>query len=299
MRQLICILIIIIAFSLVAYGGGGEVKQNINSVKADKPQEKQLNISILLDLSDRISPKFNPDAQKNDIENIKTITEFFKSNMSNLGAYKAKGKIRIFFSPTPSDDNINSIVNRLIIDCSKMGNKGKKEAYDAITELYSKNLENIYQETIATSAWEGSDIWRFFKDDVKDFCIEKDTAYRNTLIILTDGYLYHKQSVFNNKNRFTYLLGNRNLKQYRIQNWEQLIEQNDFGIKTERDDLSNLEVLVLEVKAENPNYKIDEDILRYLWEKWFKEMNIAHYEVYPSTLPTNTKTRIENFLNSK
>ena len=77
----------------------------------------------------------------------------------------------------------------------KLENKGRKEVYDSITDLYSKNLENIYQETIETSAWEGSDIWRFFKDDVKDFCIEKDTTYRNILIILTDGYLYHKQSV--------------------------------------------------------------------------------------------------------
>lgn len=290
----------IIAFSLIACGGGGsDAKQKNNDIKTEKTQIKQLNISILLDLSDRISPQINPNAQKNDIENIKTITEFFKSNMSNLGAYKAKGKIRIFFSPTPSNANINSIVNRLIIDCSKLENKGRKEVYDTITNLYSENLENIYQETLETSAWEGSDIWRFFKDDVKDFCIEKDTTYRNILIILTDGYLYHKQSVFNNKNRFTYLLGNNNLKQYRKQNWEQEIAQNDFGIKTERDDLSDLEVLVLEVKAENPNNKIDEDILRYLWKKWFNEMNIIHNEVYISDLPANTKTRIENFLNLK
>lgn len=297
MKNFICITII--AFSLFACGGASDVNKKNNDPKTVKSQEKQLNISILLDLSDRISPKINPDAKKNDIENIKTITEFFKTNMSNLGAYKAKGKIRIFFSPTPSDDNINSIVNRLIIDCSKMENKGRKEVYDNITDLYSNNLEDIYKKTIETSAWEGSDIWRFFKDDVKDFCIEKDTSYRNILIILTDGYLYHKQSVFNNNNRFTYLLGNSNLNQYRKQNWEQLTEQNDFGIKTEREDLNNLEVLVLEVKAENPNNKIDEDILRHLWRKWFKEMNVAHYEVYPSALPANTKTRIESFLISK
>lgn len=296
MRKLIYISIF--AFALIACGRGSGVKQSNNDNKTEKPQEKQLNISILLDLSDRISPEINPDAQKNDIENIKTITEFFKTNMSNLGAYKAKGKIRIFFSPPPSNDNINSIVDKLIIDCSRLENKGRKEVYDSITDLYTKNLENIYKETIATSAWEGSDIWRFFKDDVKDFCIEKDTAYRNILIILTDGYLYHKQSFFNNKNRFTYLLGKSNLSPYRKQNWEELIGKNDFGIMAERDDLSNLEVLVLEVKAENDSFKVDEDILRYLWKKWFKEMNITHNEVYPSALPANTKTRIENFLNS-
>lgn len=289
--------ITIVAFSIIACNTGSNDKKNTDNANKINSNQKQLRISILLDLSDRISPKINPDALKNDIENIKTITEYFKSNMTSLGAYKAKGKIRIFFSPPPANVNINSIVSKLTIDCSKMDNKGRKEVYDSITGLYGRNLEKIYQETIATSAWEGSDIWRFFKDDIKDYCIENDTNYRNILIILTDGYLYHKQSVFNNKNRYTYLLGNNNLKEYRNQNWEQMAEQNDFGIITERSDLNNLEVLVLEVKAENPNNKIDEDILKFLWKKWFKEMNITHNEVYHSDLPANTKTRIENFLN--
>ena len=291
--------ITIVVFSLVACNTENSNKGNANNTQNANSQEKQLNISILLDLSDRIKPINNPSAQKNDIEDIKTITEFFKSNMERLGAYKAKGKIRIFFSPTPTNENINSIVSKLIIDCSKMDNKGRKEVYDNITELYSQNLEQIYQETIATSDWTGADIWRFFKDDVKDFCIENDTNYRNILIIFTDGYLYHPQTYYNNANRYTYLLGNSNLRDYRGQNWQQMIEQNDFGIMTDRDDLSDLEVLVLEVKAENPNFKIDEDILRFLWKKWFKEMNISHDEVYPSDLPANAKTRIENFLNRR
>jgi len=68
---------------------------------------------------------------------------------------------------------------------------------------------------------------------------------------------------------------------------------------TERDDLENLEVLVLEISAENEKNKIDEDIISHLWKKWFEEMNVSHYEVYRSDLPANTKTRIENFLNQK
>lgn len=298
MKRLFFIVVIAVIFTACGNNKGDNQSHSQNST-TQKPLVKQLNISIFLDLSDRINPQINPEAQVNDIENIKTITDCFKSNMSELGAYKAKGKIRVFFSPPPSNPNINAIINNLNIDCSTMDNKGRKTVYDSITELYQKKLEDIYKETIATSTWEGSDIWRFFKDDVKDFCISNDTTYRNILIILTDGYLYHKQSVFNNKNRYTYLLGNSNLAQYRKQNWEQLIKQNDFGILTKRNDLNNLEVLVLGVKAENPNNKIDEDILQSLWKKWFKEMNVSHYEVYHSDLPANTKTRIDNFLNSK
>jgi uncharacterized protein YcfL len=294
MKQLF--FITITAFLLVACSGGNK-NNNATNVTTIAPHKKsQLNISILLDLSDRISPKINPDAQKNDIENIKTITEFFRANMKSLNAFNAKGKIRVFLVPPPSNSEINSIVSKLNIDCSRMDNKEKKEVYDTLTGLYTQNLNKIYKETIATSAWFGSDIWRFFKDDVKDYCVENDTIYRNILIILTDGYLYHEQSKFNAANRFTYLL-NGNLAKYRKQNWKLLVAQNDFGIMTERDDLNDLEALVLEIKAENPSNKIDEDILPFVLKKWFDEMNVSRYEVYRSDLPANTKKRIEIFLN--
>lgn len=287
---------LIISVTIFLFSCNSGNNKNINgTAEISKPEEKQLNISILLDLSDRINPKINPQTEINDIENIKTVTELFKSNMEKLGAYRAKGRIRLIFSPTPTSPDINSVVDKLNIDCSKLDNKGRKEVFDSITELYNQKMKEIYQKTISTSNWEGSDIWRFFKDDVKDYCVDEDTLYRNILVILTDGYLYHKQSAFNINNRYTYLLGNRNLKEYRKQNWEQLIKQNDFGIITNRNDLNNLEVLVLEINAENENYKIDEDILCFLWKKWFKEMGVKHYEVYRSDLPANTKKRIFDF----
>lgn len=269
---------------------------NNNKSETEVKQEMQLNISILLDLSDRISPTINPSAKTNDIENIKSITEFFKSEMKRLNAYNAKGKIRVFFAPPPSNPEVNSIVKILNIDCSKMDNKARKVIYDSLTERYSNNLEKIYDETIASSSWIGSDIWRFFKDDVKDYCIENDPNYRNILILLTDGYIYHEHSQYNYEKRFSYLLNN-NIAGYRKNNWKQLIDNNDFGIMTERDDLNNLEVLVLEVKAERANNAIDEDILPYVLKKWFKEMNVSRFEVYRSDLPANTKNRIDKFLN--
>jgi hypothetical protein len=75
-----------------------------------------------------------------------------------------------------------------------------------------------------------------------------------------------------------------------------MIEQNDFGIITERNDLNNLEILVLEIKAENPNYIIDEDIMPFLWEKWFGEMNVSRYKVYRSKEPSYMESKIKDFL---
>jgi len=254
-------------------------------------------LNILLDLSDRINPEINPSAKERDITNIKTITEYFTENMQRLNAYNAKGKIRLFLIPPPANADINSIVSKLNIDCSKMDNSGRKEIYDNLTSLYSEQIENIYNETIQTSEWLGSDIWRFFNNDVKDYCVDSDSSYRNLLIILTDGYLFHEHSQYDRGNRYTYLL-NRNLSQFRNQNWRRLVEERDFGIISEREDLNDLEVMVLEIKAENPANSFDEDILTYVWKKWLGEMNVKHYEVYHSDLPANTKTRINKFLKS-
>jgi hypothetical protein len=286
---------------IVASCGGGSPKPDNQSVQGkpqEKSQEKQLNISILLDLSDRINPAKHPavpEHYERDIEVVKTVTEYFKKNMERLTAWKAKGKIRIFFSPPPSNPAINTIASVLNVDCSKLDNKGRKGVYDTITDLFARNLEEIYQQSIRTSTWEGSDIWRFFKNDVKDYCIEKDTTYRNILIVLTDGYIYHRQSVSNSANRYSYLLES-NIRQFRKQaDWKNKINTDDFGLISERNDLTNLEVLVLELSAEN--IRIDEDILKYVLEKWFEEMDVSHYEVYNSDLPANTKTRVENFFN--
>jgi hypothetical protein len=215
--------------------------------------------------------------------------------MEKLSAWRAKGKIRVFFSPPPANSAINSIAEKLNIDCSKLDNKQKKEIFNTITGLFEKNLEAIYNQTIQTSRWEGSDIWRFFKNDVKDYCIERDTNYRNILIILTDGYIYHRQSQHKNGNKYSYLQSS-NLRRYvSSANFRQQIDREKFGLITERADLNKLEILVLEVNADKN--KIEEDILKYVIEKWFTEMNVLRYGVYNSDLPANTKTRIENFLN--
>jgi hypothetical protein len=180
-----------------------------------------------------------------------------------------------------------------------LDNKGRKEVYDTLTGLFTEKLTQIYSLAMKQSTWPwpGSDIWRFFKDDVKDYCVERDTNYRNILIILTDGYIFHEDSKIQNGNRYTYLL-TENIRPYRAPaNWKQQIDGNNFGLITERNDLKDLEVLVLEISA--GTIKKDEDILKYVIQKWLGEMKVPHSAIYSSDLPSNTKTRIENFLNEK
>jgi len=270
---------------------------------------KQYNINILWDLSDRIDPTINPASPQHserDIEIIKSVTGIFKKDMEKKGAYKAKSKMRIFFTPTPSDPAINTIARNLVFDLSAYtgdgANKKKKEVYDSILQRVSENTSKIYELTIQSNKtkkqWDGSDIWRFFKNDVKDYCIEPNNDYRNILIILTDGYIYHKDSRDKQGNKTAYILPEV-LKPFRNNNnWKDVFSKGDYGLISTRSDLQNLEVLVLEISP-SKEYKNDEDILKTYLGKWFEDMGISkeNYASHNSDLPEYTRKKIEQFLN--
>lgn len=278
-------------------------------VPDSKIGERQLNINILWDLSDRVDNSINPASPQHferDIEIIRSITEVFKKDMQKRGAYKAKSKMRVFFTPAPADAAINTIAHNLSCDLSSYtgdgANKKKKDAYDSITQKFGDNALKIYALTIQNNKgkkqWDGSDIWRFFKNDVKDYCIDPSSNYRNVLVILTDGYIYHKDSKDRKGNRTAFVLP-ETLRPFRNNSdWKAAFDKGDYGLINTRADLQNLEVLVLEITPSKDN-KNDEDVLKAYLGKWFKEMGISqtNYACYNSDLPEYTRKKIEQFFN--
>ena len=221
-----------------------------------------------------------------------------KKDMDRRGSFMSKGKLKVFFSPNPANDQINFIAKKLDIDLSSKDVSAKKNIYDSLTSDFEITAKSIVDITQKTSKWEGSDIYRFFKNDVLDYCVSKDSSYRNILIILTDGYIYHKNSTQLLNNRSEYILPNL-LNQFGLRNnpnYKSAIEKNDYGFISSRKDLNNLEILVLEVNSEK-SYKNDEDVIKSYLEKWFTEMNVKKFTIHNTDIPINTKKRIENFLN--
>lgn len=285
----------------------------LNSCKKDEPHngststqadsaktDKQLNITFLLDLSDRIEPTKYPDNPQHfqkDIAIMQEFVELFKKDMEKNGGYRAKGKMKVIFSPTPNDTEINTIASKLNIDLSKMDNKQKKIVFDNLNKIYSDNLNQIYSKTIQSKNYIGSDIWRFFKNDVKDYAVDDSPNYRNILVIITDGYIYYKNSIEQQGNKTSYLTPELIAKDgFRNPNWKNKFNSGNFGFITTRKDLGNLDVLVLEINPENNNLN-DEDVIKTYLSKWFTEMGIKKFELYNSDLPEKTKTRIEKFIN--
>ena len=271
---------------------------DVAKIKSDK----QINITILLDLSDRIEPtKYpsKPEHFERDIEIVNYFTEIFKKEMEQKGAFMANGKMKVIFSPRPDDEEINKIASELSVDLSEAKNtKQKKEVFDNMSSNFRKNLERIYSKTIETKNYPGSDVWRFFKNDVADYAIFDDDTYRNILVLLTDGYLFHEGSQDKQGNRSMSLLP-RNVEEngFRSENWRNKFEEGDYGYISTRNDLENLDVLVLEITPSLKD-KDDEDVIKAYLQKWFDEMNVNESELYNSDLPQYTKARIDKFINN-
>jgi len=280
-------------------------------VKVKEVVDKQLNITILLDLSDRIdlSKKYNGIYKKNnqkdrDLKIVKNIVDFFKNDMITKGAYNAKGKIKVLFSPIPSNSDINTIASNLIIDCSDKSIPEKKEILNTILGKFEENLSDIYDISIKKSTYIGSDIWRFFKDEVKQKCIEKDSSYRNILVLVTDGYIYHKNSTEIIEKRSMYLLpkliekekinlvGNSEIVKDRIRKY-------DYGYISTGNNFKNLEVLVTEILP-IPSRLDDKYIIEEYLKKWFNDMGIMNnnFEIFNSELPAYTKEKVLDFFNN-
>ena len=263
---------------------------------------KQLNITILLDLSDRIEPSkypSKPEHFERDIEIVNYFTEIFKKDMEQKGAFMANGKMKVIFSPRPPDEEINQKASELSVDLSRTENtKEKKQIFDNVSSNFRKNLNEIYSKTIETKNYPGSDIWRFFKNDVADYAISENDDYRNILVILTDGYLFHEASKDKEGNRSMSLLP-KDVKNngFRSNHWKEKFKEGDYGYITTRDDLENLDILVLEINPA-PQDKDDEDVIKAYLSKWFDEMNVNEYELYNSDLPQYTKTRIDKFISN-
>ncbi|MFT7157195.1 MAG: hypothetical protein ACI8Q1_002212 [Parvicella sp.] len=273
-----------------------DVIQKKDSPNLIEGTDPELNITILLDLSDRLERNLQPDQMQRDIAIVSSITELFKTDMNTKGAYMAKGKLKVLFRPTPKDPNINQLASTLNVDLSRLNNQEKKDIYDNITTNFTNSLGEIYDLTIDSKNWIGCDIWRFFKNDAADLCVESSGNYKNILIICTDGYIFHEQSRDRIDKRSAYItekyLTNEGF--HGTQDWRTKFESNDYGLIKFDQDLDNLEVIVLEVNSAE-KHKNDEDILKAYWGKWFEEIGINRFELYNTDLPANTKIRLNKF----
>lgn len=294
-------LVLILAFAInTGCNSDAEKDRDISSAKSFKKHHKNFNISILLDLSDRISNTKNPGQSKMDIIFINNVLDVFKSFLSMKGVVQSEDRIKVIFYPYSNYEVYQEIADSLNIDFSKYDFPERKKIFDEITPLYNRQLNKLYSLASNTNYYTGSDLFNYFKHRIVDDCILNDSGFVNLLIILTDGYIYDINSKYQEGNHFSYLIPEADhIKRFRkLNNWEEVFEKDNVGIIKLNNDLSNLYVLVGEIKPVKNSPK-DFDIIKKYWSEWLQNQNVQkdNFKILKTDLNTLNKDIVFSFFN--
>ncbi|CAL2078842.1 hypothetical protein [Tenacibaculum sp. 190524A05c] len=293
----------LLVFLLLIVGCKEETKNTSQDAKAlqvvsKKKTTDNLNISILLDLSDRINPVKNSNGTmeyyQRDLGYIAAITKAFENHIMHKKIQKIKDQIQVFIDPEPSDITLNEKIAALKLEFNR--HNATKEYINKIQETYQFNCKDIYETAIKDGKYIGSDLFNFFKNKVSNYCIKKNQ--RNILIILTDGYMYHKDSRIKDKNETTYLTS-KLIRGFKLNttNWKKRFEKNNYGFLSVEQNLKELEILVLGINPLKHN-PFEKDVIKSYWSKWFNEMNVKKHQIKSADLPIYLEDVIEDFINN-
>jgi hypothetical protein len=209
-----------------------------------KPDNPNLNVLILLDLSDRIIIQENQPAR--DIELINHICSELINVIINNSVDLSEDAIKISVAeqnniPYSTLTFIDSLYFKMDQDILG-GVPGIKKI---LKEKFPRNLENLYKEATYSSNpndYSGANIARYFIRNLK-YDIKGDSTTINRLFIFTDGYVVvgkEKNAMIDVHNKFP-----------------------------------ELEVMVLEIAPRNKDYE-SENLIKS-WDNWFRQMGVKGY----------------------
>lgn len=281
------IIAIVLCLSFViskCIGGEGESDGKAVVIPETVYTPENLNISIFLDLSDRLVRDLTPNQTYRDTAIVGYLVDYFKKSTLGPNILKSENKMKVFFYPTPNSSEIVTLAQGLNVDIAELKGVAKRQALESMKATFSQNLKQIYDETLSAQNWVGCDIWDFFNNKKVDNLCMKQNA-RNILVILTDGYIYHKNNVQQNGHEYSYILP-RNLN------------DSELSLIVKREgNLDNLEVLMLEI---NPTQASHRDHMVNVLEDWYRKLGVKHFVVAETDANmTNTQTIIKTFLEYK
>ncbi|MBS1768291.1 MAG: hypothetical protein JSS77_01390 [Acidobacteria bacterium] len=262
---------------------------------------KQLNITVFLDLSDRIIKDhgYGPQWQK-DTALVMHLVELFKKDAESRGTFCAKGCMRLRVEPPNAV--MNSCISKTETDFSKFSQPGDRRAlWSHMSESWSQCLSSAYGSAIqqgSKTEWPGSDLYGFMKDVDRYIT----PGYRNILVILTDGELYAENRRGEKDGNRTANLTSVQLRPYVKGNEAasiQSMKNAGLGLIDPRGakaKLSDLEVIVLGMQPTHPNNPYIYSMLEYLWTDWFNRMGVQtdHLTLEKSSNSMDAKNALDN-----
>ena len=249
------------------------------SQKKQQPVERPWNVSVYLDLSDRLTKGNGEPQTLRDTAIISNIIQLYVDNVVKHKIVPCNDKFQVFFYPTDGIQNASAVSNVLKVDLEQYTQSPaqKKEVLLRMQHEIMQNVTAIYESTLQNKKWLGSDIWGFFKNKIKISCVRQ--GYRNILVVLTDGYIYHAKSTVAQGNEYSYLLQSN-------------ISKPGTKLMKCNEGLEDLEVLFLEI---NPTQYSHTEKMQNIIGAWMEEMGVQHYEVIETDVTANITPAITDF----
>lgn len=271
-RKKIIILVLACAIigTIVCLLSGGPGDENIPPV--DSAQTKPLNLSVFVDLSDRISKQTDKmDQSEKDQIIINNLAESFIQKQSTEGFQKSGDSFQVVFYPAPTGSQ--TLAENLAINLKNI--KGpKKKALLSFKNSYKDNLSALYKNALDEQDFFGSDIWGYFaKDKVSD--LYRDDA-RNVIVILSDGYIYDEHNKLQEGKNYSYILA-------------RTLAEKDSGLIPCEISTPDVEIYFVECNA---NPQTDYPKMKNILEKWFKDMGVKSVDIQATDIPTNVSKHL-------
>lgn len=283
--------------------GCNEFQEAVREAKKENTAPPVDNYIVLLDLSDRILYNNQQQVAK-DLTVLKTIQSLFRANINSKDPthtyYAINDKLKVLIAPQKTTPRkLYDDAAQLRVALSSEEAMKKAAAVDQSEKTFSNVLPGLYRQAVISNNsadYVGADIWKYFDEDLADD-LEKNA--RNTLFILTDGYLDFERTEDRpvQGNRFTSCAQLINsLKNY--PDWNTKFDAGDYGLMPVGKKFSNLKVVLLEVNPKqdwNGEYKL----LTRIWSKWFREMGIDSCSFIKNDNISEVKESMEKFMQVK
>lgn len=248
-----------------------------------------LNLTILLDLSDRI---LYPNQVAKDQQILDTLFAIFEKEVRNNLFVKSEDRFAIAIAKQKQNP-VDLEEMTFILDLSKVPIQQKKTVFNEKKTNFSKTVKQLYEQSLHSKKkkdYAGADIWSFMKYEYSNYY---QPNYRNVLVLLTDGYLYFESEVKRPapmKNRYYSMSF---LPSLRKQNFLEIMNKNDTGLQSVAVQYPDLNVILLEVHPKTELFIDEEALLQTVWNKWFQEMGAQRCKIVTKQPISIVKENIE------
>lgn len=282
------------------------------------------NLTFAADLSNRVNSSLYQ-RPLNDVDLLKILTaDLYPSILRCHRSENQKDKLRIDFINKGLINEYHINTGKLSIDFGHFPNQNARidyiKARNGARQTLTNDISGMVTEfnrinMVATRQNFGADIWTYLNEGLDNATVlqnEKTTtddnntyvnAYRNVLILITDGYIeagiYGQGFDLSKKTidrfREAYLAsGEKDMTTFFRKN-------KQFRIKPiQNEKLRNLEILVLELYDRSKSkvgaatvHPTDMEIIKLYWSDWLKESKVGRFELRPFA---NSKDEAEKII---